>query len=87
MAKKIVKRCIVWNCTNQTSEGSFIGDLCSPCHQFVTSGEGRYSQAYRNALKVIVGEGERWIERLAKFVLDPTAKGRFPGGDEGQSHG
>ena len=87
MAKKTVKRCIVWNCTNKTSEGSFIGDLCSPCHQFIVSGEGRYSQAYRNALKVIVGEGVRWFEKLAKFVLDPTAKGRLPRESDEQDHG
>ena len=87
MAKKTAKRCIVWKCTNKTSEGSFIGDLCAPCHQFITSGEGRYSQAYRNSLKVIVEEGVRWIERLVTFGLDPTAKGHLPRDAEGSNRG
>lgn len=46
------KRCIIMDCTNRSNEGTFIGDLCSPCHMFVTSGKGVHSQAYRNAMKI-----------------------------------
>jgi len=77
MAKKAAKRCIVWNCTNRTSEGSFIGDLCLPCHQFITTLEGRHSQAYRNSLKVVVWDVGSWIERLATSTFDPTAQGQL----------
>ena len=41
--------CIVKGCSNHRGEGLFIGELCSPCHTFITTGEGKYSQAYRNS--------------------------------------
>ena len=59
-SKKAKKKCIVGNCENTSDLGTFVGDLCAPCHEFVTRGEGRYSQAYRNSL------------RLVKFRVDIT---------------
>jgi len=41
-------KCIVKDCENHEHEGKFIGDLCSPCHEFITTGIGVHSQAYRN---------------------------------------
>lgn len=62
-------RCIVKDCQNHRHEGKFVGDLCDPCHTFITTGEGKYSQAYRNTQRVWQGltdedrqEIERWIE-------------------------
>jgi hypothetical protein len=40
--------CIVKDCENHKHQGRFVGDLCSPCHAFITRNEGKYSQAYRN---------------------------------------
>lgn len=31
------KKCLVHDCANHTDEGGFIGDLCVPCHQMVTT--------------------------------------------------
>jgi Na+/phosphate symporter len=42
-------KCIVKNCENHSHQGKFIGELCSPCHRYITEGEGKYSQAYRNS--------------------------------------
>ncbi len=42
------QKCIVKDCENHKHEGDFVGDLCKPCHQFITTGDGIYSQAYRN---------------------------------------
>lgn len=42
-------KCIVKNCKNHTHQGQFVGDMCLPCYQFITTGQGRYSQVYRNA--------------------------------------
>jgi hypothetical protein len=36
-------------------EGRFVGELCTPCHIFITTGEGTYSQAYRNSQREWVG--------------------------------
>jgi hypothetical protein len=46
------KKCIVMDCANHTDEGKFIGDLCAPCHEFVATGRGVHSQAYRNAKRI-----------------------------------
>lgn len=48
-------KCIVKDCQNQGHQGEFIGILCSPCHKYITKGEGKYSQAYRNAQRTWAG--------------------------------
>lgn len=42
-------KCIVKDCANHKHEGLFVGDLCAPCHSFITEVKGRDSQAFRNA--------------------------------------
>ena len=49
------RECIVKGCENHANQGVFVGDLCSPCHGFITTGEGVYSQAYRNTKREWVG--------------------------------
>jgi hypothetical protein len=44
-------KCIVKDCENHTHEGGFEGTLCLPCHEFITTGNGVYSQVYRNTIK------------------------------------
>jgi len=48
-------KCIVKDCANHMHEGRFVGELCTPCHTFITTGEGTYSQAYRNSQRGWVG--------------------------------
>lgn len=43
-------KCIVLHCENHSQEGNFIGDLCAPCYEYITTGNGKHSQAYRNTL-------------------------------------
>lgn len=80
--------CIVKGCRNHRGEGLFIGELCSPCHTFITTGEGKHSQAYRNsqrewqgltneevgALTVFDGLHHVEIPILANFVWAVEAK-------------
>ena len=42
-------KCIVKDCENHRHQGTFVGDLCAPCHEFITTGKGDWSQVYRNA--------------------------------------
>ena len=58
-------KCIVKDCTNHSHQGKFIGELCSPCYSFITTGEGVYSQAYRNTVLA-----ER--EACAKVCEEPS---------------
>ena len=71
------KKCIVLGCENWTDQGAFKGDLCCPCHRFVTAGEGQYSQAYRNSLQLIARRllsrtSLRRMEEMLVSDLDPT---------------
>lgn len=51
-------KCLVKDCANHGHEGGFVGDLCVPCYQFITTGEGVYSQAYRNTAPKELNEVE-----------------------------
>ena len=47
-------QCIVHNCENTDDPetgGEFVGNICSPCHEYITTGKGDCSQAYRNGLE------------------------------------
>jgi hypothetical protein len=37
-APSLSKKCLVKGCENHSSQGKFIGDLCMPCHEMITSG-------------------------------------------------
>jgi hypothetical protein len=63
------KRCIVKSCTNHNEEGSFVGGLCSPCHDFVANGIVNHSQACRNAIEAT----DMFLQVLFKNVRE----GRF----------
>jgi len=41
------EECIVKGCENRSDQGKFIGDLCSPCHEFVTTGKGKFPQSFK----------------------------------------
>lgn len=40
------QKCLVHGCTNRKSQGTFIGELCSPCHFNLTTGSYGPSNAY-----------------------------------------
>jgi hypothetical protein len=39
MTKISFAKCIVKGCGNHSDGGTFVGVLCSPCHQMITTGE------------------------------------------------
>jgi hypothetical protein len=43
-------KCLVKGCKNYTDQGSFIGHLCSPCYNMLTTGK--------------IGHGETFIHQL-----------------------
>ena len=61
--------CIVKGCRNHKHEGHFVGDLCGPCHTFITAGEGKYSQAYRNAQREWQGLTDEEIRTAASLGI------------------
>lgn len=31
-------KCIVFGCTNKKHQGTFVGDICLPCYEIITTG-------------------------------------------------
>ena len=44
----VENECLISGCTNQRNEGTFVGNLCSPCFKYLANKEGENSQAFRN---------------------------------------
>ena len=66
--------CIVKNCQNHRCEGKFVGDLCSPCHTFIMTGEGIYSQAYRNTQREWQGLTDEEVRDLWSWAMTAEAE-------------
>jgi hypothetical protein len=54
-------KCIVKDCENHKEQGGFVGVLCMPCHKFLTIGEGKYSQLYRNTVAAEREKVSKWM--------------------------
>jgi hypothetical protein len=67
------QKCIALNCDNHRHGGKFVGDLCAPCHTFISTGAGVYSQAYRNTKREWVSLTDEdinfWAEELGQEEL------------------
>ena len=59
--------CVVQYCDNNSNGGVFYGNLCGPCHEYVTLGRGIYSQAFRNTQAEVLKERERCAEIAAEW--------------------
>lgn len=63
--------CTVKGCTNNNIDGPFTGNLCNPCHEFITTGTGRFSQAFRNqkaaVAEAVADERERRAALLGEM--------------------
>ena len=62
------EECVVKDCTNRTNQGGFVGEICTPCYEFITEGTGKFSQAYRNAQKEWQGLSDEEIWDIANFL-------------------
>ena len=65
-------KCKVKDCENHAHDGLFIGFLCSPCYTFLTEGQGKHSQLYRNT---IAAEREAIAEMVSNCDPRATPKG------------
>lgn len=57
----VSKKCLVLGCANHTHEGRFVGDLCGPCHEMITTGYLSQGTTWiHDDIKYL----EEWIENL-----------------------
>jgi len=60
-------KCIVKDCENHTHQGGFVGELCVPCHEFITEGKGKHSQVFRNT---VLTEREECAKEIKSEICD-----------------
>jgi len=63
-------KCIVKDCQNQGNKGEFIGELCVPCHEFITQGKGVHSQIYRNFIKIAKREVREEVRKDIVYSIN-----------------
>jgi hypothetical protein len=56
------KKCLTLGCENRYGEGTFVGDLCSPCHEMITTGRVHH----RNP--TFIGDLWRQADKLKRLV-------------------
>jgi len=57
--------CAVHDCKNKRGEGNFVGEFCTPCWLFITTGRSPHNQVYVNAVKLIGRELGEAIESVS----------------------
>lgn len=58
------KKCITYRCPNNSKEGRFVGNLCGPCYDFITTGRGVYSTLFKNARRQFISVVADYLDRL-----------------------
>jgi hypothetical protein len=47
-------KCIIYGCENTTHQGVFVENLCAPCYEYLSGGNGSHSQARRNEIQILL---------------------------------
>mgnify|MGYP001571340693 FL=1 len=55
------KQCLVKGCINRATEGEFVGALCKPCHDMLTTGEPRNGLTFIHVMR----DRLTWIGSMA----------------------
>ena len=46
-------RCIVHGCVNHRHQGRFVGDMCAPCHSYITTGKVGPTTSFLSRMDVL----------------------------------
>ena len=65
-------RCIVARCSNHKSQGRFVGDLCAPCHHYITTGRIGATDSFLGELTAV--RSIDWLESLKKRLVRISIK-------------
>jgi len=60
-----MKKCLVFGCENHSNQGTFIDDLCAPCHRLITTGEVNYG---RDFITTAIKERDAIIDILVQLA-------------------
>lgn len=72
-------KCIVQGCLNHKHQGEFLGDLCTPCYDMITSGEIKYGGTFLHGLRdrteeleAKLAESQAQLSKAMEEKLDAT---------------
>ena len=66
------KKCIVYGCKNHQSQGKFVGDICSPCHTMLTTGNVQYGTTFIHSINndlTRIKDAAKQLNSVIKSVL------------------
>jgi hypothetical protein len=58
------EKCIIYGCNNKKNQGNFIGNLCVPCYEMITTGEIKYGYTFIHEINREKCRLEQIIEKL-----------------------
>ena len=64
-------KCIVHGCPNRKNEGVFVGDICGPCYEYITTGKVGPTESFLgeiNKAHCIIEELEKETEGLKIYI-------------------
>ena len=61
-------KCIVFGCVNHNHQGTFVGNLCSPCHSMIVSGEPKFGQTFVHEMQARIKELEAALIGVLPYV-------------------
>ena len=67
-------KCIVFGCVNHNHQGAFVGNLCSPCHSMIVSGEPKYGQTFVHEMQERVAKLEVALRSIEEFRVGPSGQ-------------
>ncbi len=51
------EKCIIFGCTNEKHQGTFVGDICAPCYEMIT--KGNLNQPSNNFIYKLIEENKK----------------------------
>jgi len=72
--KIIGKKCLVKGCENERGQGTFVGDLCKPCHEMLTTGRIHPNNGtfVGDLLRETKRTRREWMRDRVSRTLNPT---------------
>lgn len=89
----ITSKCIVFGCNNHKGEGFFVGDLCAPCHNHISTGRVGKTESFLGGMKEMIEKNEKTIRGyqlgntvLFEALMDMAAQYLSVDGDSDDCH-
>lgn len=62
-------KCVVRGCPNRTGEGGFVGNVCVPCYEMITTGVVGRGETFVHKMLEEIGDLRRELDRVTRAAL------------------